>query len=224
MPDTPLSLRDHWSHVYQTKGEDEVSWFQETPASSLKMIRATGLGPEASVLDVGGGASRLVDALLDDGYRHVGVLDVAPEALATARTRLAERASAAEWFAADVLTFESPHPWDLWHDRAVFHFLTDPDGRARYRDVLLRTLAPGGHVVTARFGPGGPERCSGLPVQRYDAEALAAALGPELRLAEHRIEAHSAPTGAEQEFLFARFVRVWPSLSPSTPPVLPPRP
>ena len=207
MSDTPASTRDHWSHVYQTKGEDEVSWLQGTPTESLRMIRDARLRPGAPVLDVGGGASRLVDALLLDGYR-VGVLDVAPEALAAARVRLGARASAVEWFAADVLAFESPHPWDLWHDRAVFHFLTDPADRARYRDVLLASLAPGGHVVMAPFGPGGPERCSGLPVQRYDAGALAAALGSELRLVESYSAVHSTPTGTGQEFLFARFVRV----------------
>lgn len=204
--DTTSSPDDHWGRVYRTKGEDEVSWFQETPAPSLEMIRTAGLGPASSVLDVGGGASRLVDALLLDGYR-VGVLDVAPEALEMARSRLGERASSVEWFVSDVLAFESPHPWDLWHDRAVFHFLTDPADRARYREVLLASLAPGGHVVVAPFGPGGPERCSGLPVQRYDAAALAAALGPALRLVEHRTEVHSTPTGSDQEFLFARFVR-----------------
>ncbi|HEX8385604.1 MAG TPA: class I SAM-dependent methyltransferase, partial [Rubricoccaceae bacterium] len=177
------------------------------PASSVRMVEAAGLGPSARVLDVGGGASSLVDALLDGGYTHVGVLDVAPEALDVARARLGGRAGLVEWFASDVLSFETPHPWDVWHDRAVFHFLTDPADQARYRRVMLDSLAPGGHVVMAPFGPDGPESCSGLPVQRYDPESLAAVLGPELRLGEHRLDVHTTPSGAEQEFLFARFIR-----------------
>jgi SAM-dependent methyltransferase len=170
------------------------------------MIEAAGLEPGASILDVGGGATHLVDHLLDAGYRHVGVLDIAPEALALARDRLGDRAAAVEWFASDVLVFESPHPWDLWHDRAAFHFLTDPDDQDRYREVLLRSLAPDGQAVIATFGPEGPERCSGLPVQRYDAERLAAEFAPDLSLIEHHLEAHTTPSGDEQEFLFARFV------------------
>ncbi|HLA63237.1 MAG TPA: class I SAM-dependent methyltransferase, partial [Rhodothermales bacterium] len=198
----------HWSEVYRTKAPDAVSWYQAHPAPSLALIKAAGRGPSARVLDVGGGASSLVDVLLDTGYRHVGVLDVAPEALAVSQARLGARADAVEWFAADVLSFESPHPWDLWHDRAVFHFLTDPNEQARYRDVLLASLAENGQAVIATFGPEGPERCSGLPVQRYDAERLAVTLGPALRLVEHGISVHTTPSGSTQQFLFARFARV----------------
>ena len=202
-----MDRQAHWSTVYRTKDPARVSWYQARPGPSLLMIAAAGLGPEARVLDIGGGASALVDALLAAGYRHLGVLDVAPEALAITRARLGERAGEVEWFEGDLLAFRSPHPWELWHDRAVFHFLTDPEDRARYRRVLLDSLAPGGQAVVATFGPEGPERCSGLPVQRYDAEALAAALGPDLRLAAHHVEVHTTPSGGEQQFLFARFVR-----------------
>lgn len=202
-----MDLRPHWSTVYKTKDPKHVSWYQPRPVASLRMIEAAGLEPGASILDVGGGATHLVDHLLDAGYRHVGVLDIAPEALALARDRLGDRAAAVEWFASDVLVFESPHPWDLWHDRAAFHFLTDPDDQDRYREVLLRSLAPDGQAVIATFGPEGPERCSGLPVQRYDAERLAAEFAPDLSLIEHHLEAHTTPSGDEQEFLFARFVR-----------------
>jgi trans-aconitate methyltransferase len=170
------------------------------------MIESAGLGPEARILDVGGGATHLVDHLVEAGYRQVGVLDVAAEALSRSRQRLGDRAADVEWYASDVLAFESPHPWDLWHDRAAFHFLTDPDDQARYRDVLHRSLAAGGQAVIATFAPKGPERCSGLPVQRYDAERLQDVLGPALRLAEHRFDVHVTPAGAEQEFLFARLV------------------
>lgn len=197
----------HWSEVYRTKAPDAVSWYQSHPAQSLALIEAAGLGPDARVLDVGSGASRLVDVLLDSGYTHVGVLDVAPEALAVSRARLGERADAVEWFATDVLAFESPHPWDLWHDRAVFHFLTDADEQARYRDVLLASLTEGGQAVIATFGPEGPERCSGLPVQRYSADRLAAVLGPSLRLVDHGLYVHTTPSGGQQQFLFARFER-----------------
>ncbi len=197
----------HWNDVHSTRSADSVSWFQAQPLPSLQMIEAAGLNPTARVLDVGGGASSLVDALLDRGYAHVGLLDVAAEALEAVRARLGRRAERVEWFDEDVLSFATPHPWELWHDRAVFHFLTDRADQDRYRRVLLDSLAPEGQAVIAPFGPDGPERCSGLPVQRYDAARLAAALGPELRLVEHRLEVHTTPSGADQQFLFARFVR-----------------
>jgi SAM-dependent methyltransferase len=202
-----MDPQSHWSNVYTTKDPQGVSWYQPRPAASLHLIDAAGLGPEARILDVGGGATHLVDHLLDGGYRHVGVLDAAPEALALAQERLSERADAVEWFATDVLAFESPHTWDLWHDRAVFHFLTDPADQARYRDVLRASLAPEGQVVIATFGPEGPERCSGLDVQRYDADRLAETLGPAFRLAEHHLDVHTTPSGAEQQFLYAHFHR-----------------
>jgi 2-polyprenyl-3-methyl-5-hydroxy-6-metoxy-1,4-benzoquinol methylase len=202
-----MERRAHWSNVYRTKEAASASWYEARPESSLRMIEASGLGPAARVLDVGGGAASLVDALLDAGYNTVGVLDVAQEALDIARARLGERATNVEWFDSDVLAFRSPHPWDVWHDRAVFHFLTEPDDRAQYTRVLLDSLAPNGQVVIATFGPGGPERCSGLPVARYDAARLAEVVGPDLHLVEDRLEIHTTPGGALQQFLFARFVR-----------------
>jgi SAM-dependent methyltransferase len=202
-----MERRAHWSDVYRTKDPASVSWYEARPEISLRMIEASGVGPGARVLDVGGGAASLMDALLDAGYATVGVLDVAQEALDIARMRLGERATDVEWFAFDVLDFRSPHPWDIWHDRAVFHFLTEPDDRARYARVLLDSLAPEGQVVIATFGPDGPERCSGLPVVRYDAGRLAEALGPGLRLTEHHLALHNTPSGTTEQFLFARFVR-----------------
>ena len=197
--------------MYREKAPDEVSWYEEHPSVSLDLIRATGLGHEARVLDVGGGASRLVDCLLEGGFVHVGVLDIAGPSLAASRERLGAvggpPADAVEWIEADVRTFRPSAPWDSWHDRAVFHFLLDPDDRAAYRATLARTVPEGGHVVVATFGPGGPQRCSGLEVCRYSPQSLAEELGPALRLVESRIERHRTPSGAEQEFVYGRFVR-----------------
>lgn len=202
-----MTTHDHWSTVYRTKDPERVSWYTPRPTASLRMIEQAGLGADARILDVGGGATHLVDALLEAGYRHVGVLDVAPEALALARDRLGETGRAVEWFASDVLAFETPHPWDVWHDRAAFHFLTGPADRARYVDVLRASLAPGGTVVLATFALDGPERCSGLPVERYDADGLAATLGDGFRLVEHSRDLHTTPGGALQAFTVARLVR-----------------
>lgn len=197
----------HWDQIYATKGEDEVSWFQETPSASLAMIEACELPPEARLLDVGGGASRLVDALLDLGFVDVSVLDVSSNALAAARARLGARASGVEWLVRDVTAFEPPHPYDLWHDRAVFHFLGTEEERAAYVRALERAVAPGGWVVLATFALDGPERCSGLPVVRYDAEGLAAAAGPSFTLVESMRRAHVTPAGRLQPFTFVRLKR-----------------
>ena len=201
----------HWDQIYTTRATDEVSWYQERPGTSLALIEEAGLEPSARILDVGGGHSSLVDHLVTEGYQRLGVLDVSEAAVALTRARVeeqfGERAKRVEWFVADVTMFASPHRWDLWHDRAVFHFLTDPEEQARYLQVLHKTLAPEGQVVIGTFGPQGPERCSGLPVERYDAERLQATFGPSFELAGHRLDTHTTPGGASQQFLFARFVR-----------------
>ena len=201
------SLRSHWERVYAQKGEQEVSWFQEVPATSLRLVSATGVGRDARIVDVGGGASRLVDALLAAGYERLTVLDLAAPALERARQRLGPRASSVAWIAADVTAWEPEGTFEVWHDRAVFHFLVRPEDRAAYRATLLRALSTGGHAVVATFAPDGPERCSGLPVARYDPESLARELGPELRLVESLREDHRTPGGAVQRFQFSRFVR-----------------
>ena len=159
------------------------------------------------MLDVGGGASPLVEALLDLGYRP-GVLDLAEAALARSRARLGPRSAQVEWFHADVTQWDPPHEWDLWHDRAVLHFLIDEADRRAYRATLLRALRTGGQAVIAEFGPEGPTRCSGLEVRRYSAEELDAFLGPELRLEEQATEDHRTPSGGVQSFLLGRFRRV----------------
>lgn len=193
---------NHWETVYRRSREDEVSWFQKIPDTSLRMIEALDLDPDARILDVGGGASRLADGLLNAGYRHITVLDITEQALQQSRARLGERAPCVEWIAADITTFQPDTTWDVWHDRAVFHFLVTEEARAGYRRTLERALRPGGHVIIATFGPQGPEKCSGLPVVRYDPESLVAALGADFTLCHTELEQHATPAGHQQEFLY----------------------
>lgn len=192
----------HWRRVYETKAADEVSWFQASPAPSLDMISKAGLAPGARIVDVGGGASTLIDHLLDQGFQVTG-LDIADSALDVARARLGDRSARATWIATDVTTWRPEAQFDLWHDRAVFHFLTDPGRRAQYIAALRAALAPSGWVVMATFGPEGPEKCSGLPVRRWSAQGLAAELGDDFRLVEAADETHLTPGGSGQVFTWA---------------------
>ena len=202
-----MSTENHWRQVHDSKAEDQVSWFQATPETSLRLIQNTGLTPTARIIDVGGGASRLVDNLLELGYSHLAVLDIAEGGMAKAKDRLGDRAESVQWIVSDVTQFRSEKAWDLWHDRAVYHFLVDADDRERYRRVLEGAVAPGGHVMIATFGPDGPEKCSGLPVVRHSAEQLAAELGETFVLRENVLEDHRTPSGSVQQFLYARFER-----------------
>ncbi|MGQ9861972.1 MAG: class I SAM-dependent methyltransferase [Thiobacillaceae bacterium] len=203
-----VDRRQHWESVYQTKATDSVSWFQPHAVLSLRLIERCA-GTDAQIIDVGGGASVLVDDLLDVGYRHVTVLDLAESALATSRARLGERAERVEWVAGDITQVELPPArYDVWHDRAVFHFLTDPADRARYVEQVLRAVKPGGHVIVAAFGPGGPLQCSGLDVVRYDPNALHAQFGAPFRLLGHETETHHTPAGKEQEFVYCYCLRI----------------
>lgn len=195
----------HWDHVYATKGEAEVSWYQDSPAISLEMIRVASPNHDAAIIDLGGGASRLVDALLQDGYRDVTVLDLSANALELAKKRLGGAASMVDWIVADATTWQPAKTYDVWHDRAAFHFLTDPRDRTAYVERLRSAIAPGGHVIIATFAPDGPEKCSGLPVQRHDSASLAAELGPEFELVETRRETHHTPWDSTQAFQFSRF-------------------
>lgn len=197
--------QQHWENTYATKAEGEVSWFQKSPDLSLALIAATGVGREARLVDVGGGASRIVDALLDAGFKNLTVLDIAESGLEHAKARLGDLAGKVTWVVHDVTIWQPEVRFELWHDRAVFHFLTDAVDRRDYMDVLHRALAPGGHVILAAFGPNGPERCSGLPVVRYNAEALAKELGGEFRLEEERAETHKTPGGVMQHYRYVRF-------------------
>jgi SAM-dependent methyltransferase len=197
----------HWETVYRTKGEREVSWFEGLPEVSLRMLATAGVTPESCVLDVGGGDSRLVDALVDRGFSCLAVLDISKAAIERSRRRLGSSGDHVRWLAADVTGAWSVHPIDVWHDRAVFHFLVDAADRRRYKDHLSSTLKPGGTAIIATFAADGPERCSGLPVQRYSPEGLAAELGEGLTLIETLAHRHTTPWGAEQSFQYSRFTR-----------------
>ncbi len=198
----------HWEQVYGSKASDTVSWFQAEPSPSLAMIAQAGVNPDAAVIDVGAGASALVDHLLDSGFRHVSVLDVSSQALAETKARLGERAALVDWLVEDITAWRPPAAaFDLWHDRAVFHFLIDAADRQVYLRALERALRPGGHVILATFALDGPERCSGLPVQRYSPQMLEAVLGPHFELIDARPETHRTPGGASQNFVWCLFRR-----------------
>lgn len=198
-----MQVKSHWEHVYETKSVDAVSWFQPHAEQSLRLIRQTGLAPTASIIDVGGGASTLVDDLLNDGFRHVTVLDVSGAALAAARARLGERAASVTWLEADITQVALPHnAYDLWHDRAVFHFLTSDRDRQAYVAEVLRAVKPGGYVIVATFAEDGPLQCSGLPVVRYSPSALHAEFGATFSLERHEREEHHTPSGAVQKFIY----------------------
>jgi len=192
----------HWETMYEDSNPTELSWFEPVPSRSLALIQATGLPPDAPLLDVGGGASSLVDHLLAAGYTDVSVLDIAPAALAQVRARLGPAARRVEWIVADVTAFQPKRRYAMWHDRAVVHFLTAAAERERYLAVLTASLAPGGHVVLATFGPQGPTRCSGLPVQRYSADDLGMLLGTGFRLRRTLQEDHRTPAGGYQQFVY----------------------
>jgi ubiquinone/menaquinone biosynthesis C-methylase UbiE len=202
-----MNSKDHWNRVYQTRAPDDVSWFQIRPAISLKLIEATGISRDQAVIDVGGGASVLVDCLLDAGFKRLAVLDISHVALALARQRLNARAGHVDWFEANVTAFNPPRQFNLWHDRAVFHFLTEQADRQKYVQTLKRTLTPDGHAIIATFALDGPPKCSGLEVARYDAGSISGELGPEFQLVEQRSEAHTTPWQTEQKFGYFRFVR-----------------
>ncbi len=204
---TALERQSHWQNVYQTKGERDVSWFQEVPAISLELIHATGAGPDSSVIDIGGGTSRLVDALVREGFRSLSVLDVSEKALATSRERLGPNAKNVAWIVADVTTWRPDKSYDVWHDRAAFHFLTEPADRAAYAECVQNAVRPGGHVIIGTFAPDGPERCSGLPVLRHDAASIGEVLGPSFKFTESRRHDHQTPGGSIQCFQFSRFQR-----------------
>lgn len=190
---------------WDTADPDRVSWFEPRPEISLRLVESSGVGPKAGVIDVGGGASLLTRQLLDSGFEDLTVLDISSTGLSAGQGRLGPRASEVEWIEADALRFEPSRKWDLWHDRAVFHFLTEAVDREAYRTTLTRSLAPDGHVILATFGPEGPTRCSGLDVRRYSADMLAEELGPSFALSEASLEMHATPAGATQQFLYCRF-------------------
>ena len=202
-----MERASHWNLIYTTKTERDASWFEPLPAISLEMLDAAGVTADTCVLDVGGGDSHLVDALTARGLDCLAVLDVSGAALDRAKIRLGPAAQTPIWIEADVTGEWTLKPMDVWHDRAVFHFLTTPDDRARYKRHLLETLKPGGTAIIATFALDGPARCSGLPVERYSPESLAQELGPAFGLRDARAHAHTTPWGSTQSFQYSRFVR-----------------
>ncbi len=198
-----MQTKEHWEKVYSTKAATQVSWFQEHAAMSLQLITRHNVPLSAAIIDVGGGASTLVDDLLDAGYRQITVLDLSGAALATAQARLGERASLVQWREANVLEVELPaQGFDVWHDRAVFHFLTTEQERQAYVQQVLRAVKPGGLVIVATFAEDGPTQCSGLPVMRYDANDLHTQFGAPFELLGHEKESHMTPGGNEQKFVY----------------------
>lgn len=198
--------RDHWQKIHITKSTDAVSWFQRSLEPSLKMMESLGITAPAHVIDVGGGASALVDELVERRF-EVTVLDIADTALAVSRERLGEKAGGVDWQVGDITQWQPNDRYDVWHDRAVFHFLTEAADRSRYLTALKSGLKSGGFAIFATFAEDGPEKCSGLPVRRYSADSLASEIGPEFTLAEQARETHSTPWGSAQSFTWTGFRR-----------------
>ena len=198
-----MDASEHWDHVYTHKRSDAVSWYQPHAERSLQLIEQAGIAQGAAIIDIGGGTSTLVDDLLARGFANLTVLDLSHAALQTARERLGPHADQVLWRVADVTTADLPHHgYDLWHDRAVFHFLVSPEARRAYVRQVLRAVRPGGHVIVATFAEDGPLQCSGLPVMRYDADGLHAEFGAAFTLVGHEREAHHTPLGSTQQFTY----------------------
>ena len=203
-----MDRKAHWEHVYSTKDSTDVSWYQLQPTRSLELFAEAGVGPESAIIDVGGGDSTLVDALLERHWGRVTVLDLSGAALGHARARLGSRAKEVTWLQADATRADlPPSGYDVWHDRAVFHFLTESADRARYVATAARALRHTGALIVATFAPHGPTRCSGLDVARYSPEELASEFGPEFTLLRGFVDVHRTPSGLEQRFTYALFRR-----------------
>jgi SAM-dependent methyltransferase len=198
-----MDRREHWEQVYRTKGPDQLSWFQAEARLSRELIAHAAPARDAAIVDIGAGASTLVDGLLHIGYRHLTVVDISAAALELAKQRIGDAANAVTWETADILTAEFPAAaFDVWHDRAVFHFLTDPADRTRYVAQVRHAVRPGGIVLVATFAEDGPLRCSGLEVARYAPAALHAQFGEAFELLESHRELHTTPSGATQAFSY----------------------
>ncbi|WP_262272075.1 class I SAM-dependent methyltransferase [Microvirga yunnanensis] len=203
----PSTRPEHWDGVFTTKADEAVSWFQATPETSLRLIRACNLPKDAVILDVGAGASRLPDTLLEEGFTNIAVLDVSAVALERTRARLGGNGHSVRFIVADIAAWQPDFTVDLWHDRATLHFLTEPRDRAAYAEALRQAVNPGGYALISGFAPSGPERCSGLPVLRADPAAIAILLGSDFDLLDAVEENHRTPSGSQQRFVFTRFQR-----------------
>ena len=202
-----LDMKSHWEEIYNTKPPTEVSWYQTSPSLSLKLIEATAIEKGQGIIDVGGGSSMLVDCLLDEGYEDLAVLDLSGRSLEIARARLGDRKDDVEWYESDATEFQPPRRFHLWHDRAVFHFLTDEQDRREYVNVLREALMPEGYLVMATFAIDGPKRCSGLDTVQYDEESMSLELGDEFVLMKNVDETHVTPGDIEQKFTYFLYQR-----------------
>ncbi|HSS64103.1 MAG TPA: class I SAM-dependent methyltransferase [Gammaproteobacteria bacterium] len=204
-----MTRQAHWERVYSSNPPDKVGWYTPHLQISLQWIKECSLSRGAPIIDVGGGASTLVDDLLAEGYRSITVLDLSGAALAVAKKRLGEKAKAVTWLEGDITDVDLPAAYyDLWHDRAVFHFLTAPEDRRQYLSKLSEATKPGSHLLIATFSPEAPPRCSGLPVERYSADDLGKVLGSRFELKRQRHELHITPGGVEQMYLYCHFERI----------------
>jgi hypothetical protein len=201
--------RDHWDNVYATKAETAVSWFQPHSARSLELIDSASPDRKASVIDVGSGASTLVDDLLTRGFADLTVLDISEVPLSRSKARLGKAADKVGWIVADITQWTPVRTWDIWHDRAVFHFLTERTQQDAYIAALMKATLPGATIIMATFALDGPEKCSGLPVQRYSPKTLAARLGARFSLVSEGRETHKTPWGSEQRFSYAVLKRAY---------------
>jgi len=202
-----VDLKTHWDSVYREKPEDSLTWHQDCPSTSLELINMIGLTPASSAIDVGGGTSRLAASLLADGLRDVTVLDISGVALENARLQLGDTGNTVTWIQTDITGWVPDRQYDLWHDRAVFHFLVDARDRVTYLASLRKGLRIGGYAIITTFAPDGPEKCSGLPVVRYSPTGLGTVLGDGFELVAHRDEMHQTPAGRTQAFQFSLFRR-----------------
>ncbi|MBI4733318.1 MAG: class I SAM-dependent methyltransferase [Rubrobacteridae bacterium] len=198
-----MKAKEHWEEIYSTKETNSVSWFQEHAECSFKIIKETGVSSSGAIIDVGGGASKLVDDLLKNGFTNLTVLDLSSTALEASKNRLGDLSKRVNWLEANILEIDLPiHGFDIWHDRAVFHFLTSQQDREIYVQKVLRSVKPGGHVIIATFAEDGPTKCSGLPVVRYRPEELHAEFGEAFLLTHHEKESHKTPSGGTQQFVY----------------------
>jgi len=202
--------KSHWENIYESKMPADVSWYQTEPAVSLELIVSSGIGNKSKIIDVGGGASVLVDKLLNRGFEDLTVLDISSKAMDYAKKRLCNRANSVKWIEADVTEFEFSGKYDLWHDRAVFHFLADEDDRKKYVRNLERVLNPGGYVIIATFAIGGPVKCSGLDIVQYNSEKIYNEFNDSFKLFDTVSEGHITPWGQEQKFTYFCLKKVSP--------------
>ncbi len=203
-----FNRKDHWENVYSDKKATEVSWYQQYPECSLNLIQATGIEKSESIIDIGGGASTLVDFLLSSDYQNISVLDISAHAIDQAKHRLAERGAKVNWIEQDITSFVAEQSYDVWHDRAVFHFLTEADDRSKYVKAISNSLRPGAHAIIATFNLDGPEKCSGLEIVRYSTETLLEIFSENFKLIETKTEEHKTPGGKSQSFVYCCFERV----------------